>query len=85
MDDFRRKMKKIRQFAKENLKEAQQVMKTNFDKKSQNRQFQEGDQVLLFLPTYKSPLQAKYDGPYVVSRRCGSDRYIINTPGRRKT
>ncbi|KAK4299891.1 hypothetical protein Pmani_027874 [Petrolisthes manimaculis] len=60
-------------------------MKTNFDKKSENRMFKVGDRVLLLLPTYKTPLQAKYEGPYEVIRECGSNRYIIKTPGRRKT
>ncbi|KAK3892968.1 hypothetical protein Pcinc_003147 [Petrolisthes cinctipes] len=53
--------------------------------KSEDRHFVERDKVLLLLPTYKTPLQAKYEGPYEVARRCGSDRYIIKTPGRRKT
>lgn len=85
VQNFRNKLKEIRQFAKENLCEAQNAMKTNFDRKSENRHFGEGDKVLLLLPTYKTPLQAKYEGPYEVARKCGSDRYIIKTPGRRKT
>ncbi|KAK3881454.1 hypothetical protein Pcinc_012862 [Petrolisthes cinctipes] len=28
--------------------------------------------------------QAKFEGPYEVMEKCGSDRYVISTPGRRK-
>lgn len=85
MENFTKKLKGIRNFAEENLRQAQTVMKENFDRKSENRTFEVGDNVLLLLPTYKTPLQAKYEGPYEVLKKCSSDRYIIKTPGRRKS
>ena len=85
VEKFNNKLKRIGHFARENLKEAQSVMKSNFDRKSEDRKFEVGDNVLLLLPTYKTPLQAKYEGPYEVLSKSGNDRYIIKTPGRRKT
>lgn len=85
MENFTKKLKGIRKFAEENLRQAQLVMKENFDRKSENRTFKVGDKVLLLLPTYKTPLQAKYEGPYDVLKKISNDRYIIKTPGRRKS
>ncbi|KAK3892825.1 hypothetical protein Pcinc_003331 [Petrolisthes cinctipes] len=59
-------------------------MKLNYDKRTEKREFDVGDIVLLLLPTYKTSLQAKFEGPYEVMEKCGSDRYVISTPGRRK-
>ncbi|KAK4324584.1 hypothetical protein Pmani_004795 [Petrolisthes manimaculis] len=61
-----------------NLLGVKQYLATAYHPESQ------GDSVLLLLPTYKTSLQAKFEGPYEVVDKCGSDRYVIITPGRRK-
>ncbi|XP_050730790.1 protein NYNRIN-like [Eriocheir sinensis] len=60
---------KVRSFARSNLKLAQGVMKEHFDIKAKVRTFNEGDQVLAFIPVSGSPLQAKYHGPYTINKK----------------
>ncbi|XP_076055262.1 uncharacterized protein LOC143033653 [Oratosquilla oratoria] len=71
--------------ARENLANAQRVMKGRYDKNSKLRTFSPGDQVLLYLPIPGDPLQAKYKGPYEVLSRASDLNYIIKTPDRRKS
>ncbi|KAK3880676.1 hypothetical protein Pcinc_014834 [Petrolisthes cinctipes] len=37
-----------------------------------------------YLQPWLAILLAKFEGPYEVMEKCGSDRYVISTPGRRK-
>ena len=41
-------------------------MKERYDKYTQSRYFQPGDQVLAFLPVPGKPLQARYFVPYIL-------------------
>lgn len=68
--------------AKENPVEAQNKMKSWFDRKASNRQLQSGDKVLVFLPVAGSSLQAHYSGSYVVEHKINYTGYIIATPDR---
>ena len=82
---LRSKLVQVREFALKNLERAQVKMKLTHDKKSVARDFATGEKVLLFLPVRKSPLQARFQGPYKVIRKEGKVNYLISTPGRRKT
>ncbi|XP_067685776.1 uncharacterized protein [Haliotis asinina] len=70
--------------AKQHLLSAQNQAKARFDRKAQDRQFEAGDKVLLYLPIPKSPLKVKYFGPYTVKRRVNDLGYVINTPDRHR-
>ena len=59
-------------------------MKLGYDKNAKERCFKPGDKVLALLPISKSPLQARYFGPYVVDKKVSDLNYIVNTPDRRK-
>ena len=60
-------------------------MKFLYDRKSQNRVFNPGDKVLVFLPIQGNTLQARYHGPYKVLKKVGTLDYVIETPDRRKS
>ena len=60
-------------------------MKTWFDKKTKNRQFNLGEKVLALLPIPYQPLQARYSGPYMITKKVSEVDYIIDTPDRRKS
>ena len=79
------RMRCAHELARKNLEISQGKMKKYYDKKSKLREFQEGDSVLLFDGTRGRPLQAKYEGPYVVLRRLGPVNYLLSTPGRRRS
>ena len=70
--------------AKQHLSVAQSRAKAHFDKSAKTREFKVGDQVLLYLPIPKSPLKAKYYGPYKIKRRVSDVCYVISTPDRRR-
>lgn len=72
---------KVREFAISNMEKAQSKMKDNFDKRAINRKFSAGDEVLLFNPTRKYPLSAKFEGPYKIIDRISDVNYVIAKTG----
>jgi len=70
--------------AHENLEQAQQGMKTWYDRRSLNRTFRVGDVVRVLLPTPGDPLQAAFTGPCKVLKVLDRANYIVSTPMRRK-
>ena len=60
-------------------------MKTWYDKKSKKRCFKVGDRVLALLPVLQQPLQARYCGPYLITRKINDVDYVIEMPDRRKS
>ena len=59
-------------------------MNAHFDTKAKVRDFKRGDKVHAFIPVPGSPLQAKYHGPYTITKKISEQNYIIDTPDRRK-
>lgn len=81
---FRERLHNVCDLARENLSQAQLKMKRRFDKKSESREFQHGDKVLVLLPLPGSSLQSKFSGPYVVERKISDTDYVIGTPDRKR-
>ena len=70
--------------AQKNLKVLQCKMNTWYDKKGRCKSFQVGEKVLALHPIPKSPLQARFCRPYLITRKASDVNYIIRTPDRRK-
>uniref|UniRef100_A0A3Q2CRI2 ribonuclease H n=1 Tax=Cyprinodon variegatus TaxID=28743 RepID=A0A3Q2CRI2_CYPVA len=85
VSNFRLKLSRACEIAKENLKTAQAKMKSLFDRKAVLRVFQPGEKVLALLPVPGSSLQACCSGPYTITRKVGDRDYLISTPDRRRT
>ncbi|XP_068240108.1 uncharacterized protein [Palaemon carinicauda] len=85
VDKLKCNFEKVHNFAFNNLKGSQDVMKENFDLKTKVRKFKEGDSVLVYFPTPSSPLQHKFSGPYIIQKCVNNNNYIISTPDRRKS
>ena len=85
VSSFRERLFEAGEIARDHLKESQASMKTWYDKKTEVREFNPGDKVLLLLPIHNDALKAKYHGPYTVERRVNNLNYIVNTPDRRKS
>uniref|UniRef100_A0AAQ4S121 Gypsy retrotransposon integrase-like protein 1 n=2 Tax=Gasterosteus aculeatus aculeatus TaxID=481459 RepID=A0AAQ4S121_GASAC len=81
---FRERLHKACSVAKESLEVAQRKMKRLFDRKSVQRSFNEGDQVLVLLPMVGSALSARFSGPYEVVRKLSNTDYVIGTPDRKR-
>lgn len=81
---FRERLHKACSVARESLEVAQKKMKCRYDRKSVQRTFNKGDQVLLLLPMVGSALSARFSGPYEVVRKISNTDYVIGTPDRKR-
>ncbi len=64
MDTFRKRLKHVRNLARENLTSAQAVMKAQYDRRAIERSFKPGDLVLALLPVPGSALRNRFTGPH---------------------
>ena len=56
-----------------------------YDRKSKLHKFSVGDKVLVLLLLQNHTLQARYCGPYLVTKKVNDVDYVISTPDRQKT
>ena len=82
--DLRNRIAQTCEIAQRNLAKASDRQKKHFDKKTKNRTFQEGDQVLLLLPEKKNKLQMAWQGPFEIESRMGECDYKIRMKGKTK-
>lgn len=82
--NFRLKLRRACEIAKDNLEVAQIKMKTWFDRHAKVREFQPGDKVLVLLPIPGESLQARYSGSYAIQKKVGDRDYLVATPDRRR-
>ncbi|XP_068250710.1 uncharacterized protein [Palaemon carinicauda] len=78
-----KKLRSIWQWAQNNLSTSQAKMKTQYDRKSQVRNFEAGEQVLVLLPI-PGQFRAQFVGPAVVKKKLNDVDYFVEIPGRRK-
>lgn len=82
---FRERLVNATKTAHENLKSAQEKMKSQFDKRAVSRSFEPGEEVLVLLPSEgDSCLSSKYVGPYRIDQKLSKVNYLVHTPDRRK-
>ena len=81
------RLKQALSHAHKNLKVSQEKMKTQYDskRKAKVREFKVGESVLLLLPTYHFPFEARLCGPYTILEQDGPVNYVVSTPDRRKS
>ncbi|XP_068229691.1 uncharacterized protein [Palaemon carinicauda] len=80
---FKEKLRSIWQWAQNNLSTSQAKLKTHYDRKSQVRNFEAGEQVLVLLPM-PGQFRAQFVGPAVVKKKLNDVDYLVEIPGRRK-
>ena len=81
--ELQNKIKETCDIAAQNSLSMSAKNKALFDKKAQDRKFQEGDEVLLLLPTTANKLLAQWKGPYPIKKSKHPD-YIIEVRGQEK-
>ena len=85
LDEIKAKIRNTWKLAKDNLIKVQEVMKERYDSKSETRQLNVNDQVLVLIPTPGKPFQFDYVGPYKVKQKLSEENYVVEFPtGRRK-
>ncbi len=75
--DLRAKLHTLGRLSMENLLQAQDKQMRLYNRGTRLRQFTPGDKVLVLLPTSSSKLLAKWQGPFVVTRRVGELDYGV--------
>lgn len=78
------KLTKAWKFAGENLLCSQKKMKYFFDRKTKERNFVVGDNVLVLLPIPGNPLKASFSGPWKILKKVSDVNYLVETPERRR-
>ncbi|XP_063868212.1 uncharacterized protein LOC135104613 [Scylla paramamosain] len=76
VSDFKDRVMRAREIARENLKNSQSEMKGWYDKKARARSFQPGDK--------GDPFKARFSEPWEIERKMSDVNYIVRTPGRKK-
>ena len=69
---------------KENLEGAQKAQKAWYNQSARIRTLNNGDLVLVLLPTSSNTLVAQWQGPYKVIKQVGTVNYLINMHNCRK-
>ncbi len=80
--DLRGKLHTLGRLSMENLLQAQDRQTRLYNRGTRLRQFTPGDKVLVLLPTSSSKLLAKWQGPFVVTRRVGELDYEVKRTDR---
>ena len=78
------KLAQMSELVSENCKEAQIEQKRWHDRNARKREFAEGDQVLVLLPTITNKLMAKWQGPYLIKAKVTPVTYEIDMSDRKK-
>ena len=77
--DLRDRIEKTCKIAQENVKNAAGRYKIIKDKKAELRTLQQGDEVLVLLPTDTNKLLLKWQGPFTVMKKCNNVDYVVKT------
>ena len=83
--DLRAKLEDTMELAQKALEGNKQRYKHYFDKKAKKREFQEGDKVLILLPTNHNKLLMHWQGPYNVEEKVGINAYRVQVKGKSRT
>lgn len=75
--EVRDRMEIAREIVEENARTAQQKQKEYYDKKVKEVNLQEGDKVLLLIPSSSKKFVATWQGPYRVTRKVGKVNFEI--------
>ena len=75
--ELRERLEETMKLAQEELTKNQIRYKRNYDKKTKDRLFNEGDKVLVMLPTNNNKLLMQWKGPYEIIQRMGDNGYKI--------
>lgn len=79
------RMKNCQELAVHNMRDAKEKQKLWYDKKAENREFKEGDLVLVLAPSRPNKLSVSWIGPGEVVKRLSETNYVIQYPGKDKT
>ena len=65
--------------AHKQLEDSQKKMKIWYDEKARGKSFEEGEEVLILLPTSSKSMEARWQGPYKITRKLSEYDYEVDT------
>ena len=77
--ELKERITKTCKIAQENVQKAAASYKAYKDKKAKERTFEEGDEVLVLLPTDANKLLLKWQGPFEVTKKVNKVDYVVKT------
>lgn len=83
VDALKRQLHDACTLASERDVRAKQRSKDHYDKGSNPREFNTGDQVLVLSPSYTDKLSAKWEGPYTIAEKLNAVTYRVSTPDKK--
>ena len=84
VDRVHERLEAAKDLVQENMRKAQAKQKAWYDQRARELQLQEGEQVLVMLPTRTEKLLAKWKGPFKVLKKVGKVNYEVEMPNTRK-
>ena len=78
------KFQRMKELVKESEEHSKQEMKKYYDRAALQRSFQEGDQVLVLLPSKSNKLLTDWMGPYSITKRVSDVNYEVDMADRVK-
>ena len=81
---MRERLESTSNLVQRNMKQAQAQQKRWYDCTARQRVLQEGEKVLVLLPTSTSKLLAQWQGSYMIVKRVGKVNYMVDMVDRRK-
>ena len=82
--DLRERMEEGIKVTHESLQKAQRRYKKYYDRKAKQRKFQEGDEVLIMLPTDANKLLMQWKGPFKIEKKMEPNDFKIIIDGKSK-
>ena len=76
--NIRTKLAESTELAQQHLLESQSKMKTWYDQDARGQAYEEGEEVLVLLPTSSRSLEARWQGPFKIKRKLSDLNYEID-------
>jgi hypothetical protein len=84
VEGLKSRLREAWKLAADRDEKAKSASKKYYDKKSSQRCFDTGEQVLVMSPTLTGKLEDQWSGPYVVQERLNDTTYRVSTPDKQK-
>lgn len=84
VQDMQKKLEEVSTLARDREEKTKAKVKTWYDQKARERNFEVGDQVLVLLPEDHCKTTAEWHGPYTVIRKASNVSYVIELPEKRQ-
>ena len=83
LDELERRFEVVKEASRQNQEKLKKQTVEDFNKKAKHRELKEGEMVWIRTPGLTSKLEAAWEGPFQVLKKCNAVNYKVDVPGRR--